>query len=94
MDQVIPTLLTYAASNTMCIPVERKTVSSTEVISYATTSAPLKEHEACGVQHHFGSIEELERASRSPNFREKLSQLLPPTAVQSMIDFWQDEWII
>lgn len=68
-----------------------------QAIRYATTSAPralLNDNEVHTVQQVCGSIAGLECYTRSWQGQKKLSELLDPTVVKAMVDFWQDEWIV
>lgn len=94
LDQVVPTLLTYAMHQSNFSLPHKKDITSMELISHATTSTPLKDHEALAIRQLCGSIEGLEREIMREDFHRRMVPLLNSVAVKSMIEFWQDEWII
>lgn len=97
VDQVISTLLTYASCNDgVSFSCDRE-ISHTEVISYATTSAPnhpLHKDEAQTVQQLCSSIEGLEHDTRWSEGQGRLSRAVGPTVAEFMIQFWEDEWVV
>lgn len=97
IDQVVSTLMTYASCNDGIHTLSRKEMLPTQVIPYATTSAPrllLNDNQAYAVQQVCGSIAGLERYTRSWEGQNKLSEFLDPTLVKAMVEFWQNEWIV
>lgn len=81
------TALTTSAS----IEPERLTV-----LSYATTTAPrrlLNHQEVEIICQICGSLEGLEKATRTQEGRHQLEQYLGANTARALFEFWEDEWL-
>ncbi|KAH0832792.1 hypothetical protein FOPE_01445 [Fonsecaea pedrosoi] len=69
----------------------------TTLVAHASTSAPaqpLSAHDANVLTDLCSSIRGLEEATRTNNGRERLAEYLGPVVTKTLVDFWEDEWII
>ncbi|OAL35238.1 hypothetical protein AYO20_05492 [Fonsecaea nubica] len=69
----------------------------TTLVAHASTSAPaqpLSAHDANVLTDLCPSIRGLEEATRTNNGRERLAEYLGPVVTKTLVDFWEDEWII
>ena len=66
------------------------------LISQATASAPSKplaEHDAHVISDIYGSLQQLEEATRTGEGQRKLCDFLSYDVAKDIVEFWADEWI-
>lgn len=78
-------------------PPKLHSVLLTTLIAQATATAPaqsLSEHTSNILSDICPSIKALEEKTRTEHGRARLHEYLDEHAVQDIIDFWEDEWIV
>ena len=89
LEYYVSTLPTIRAPKPRSVP-----VFPTRLIAQATAGAPLSEHDASVLSELFPSIRALEEGTRTIEGREKIDAYFDKVTADSILEFWDDEWIL
>jgi len=95
VTRLLPTIQIFGSS-TPAIDIPSLKPQQADAMQWATSSAPRKPlttDEAHTIQQTCGSLEGLERATRTQEGRQRLESHLGANVAKGVFEFWDDEWI-